>query len=281
MKKTKRTAATAAMFATALNMALGSAVPDSANFMSARADEPDYEPSAEIQEDVYGPPEFFETTTTTAEEVYDPATETETTMAVVYGPPSMMTTEYEPVTETQTHMAAVYGPPSFFSKGDVNWDGSTDVFDMIKLRQEFVDSQTNGNSYAYSEYDINSDGKLSIADLVALNRYLLGKGSDLDYYNDYDPDDEPMPQPEYGAPEYWETETTATTNKIYYDDTQQTTTVTEPPVQPVYGPPVDYEEEEITTTTMTVYQTVYGPPSAFNTQTTAAEEIQDTEDMLD
>ncbi|MBR1592647.1 MAG: dockerin type I repeat-containing protein [Ruminococcus sp.] len=250
MKKTKRTAATAAMFATALNMALGSVTPDTAQLFNAKADEPDYEPSAEIQEDVYGPPEYF--STTTAEEAYDPATETETTMAVVYGPPSMMTTTYDPAIGFEEPL---YGPPSFFSRGDLNSDGVTDVFDLIRLRKEFVESKTNGKNYAYSDYDVNSDGRLSIADLVALNRFILGKSSSLFYYNNYDPDDDPMPQPEYGAPLYFEetttsetaTETTAvspqteTTTEIFYDRNTTTTTVTEPPVQPVYGPPSAFD----------------------------------------
>jgi len=47
MKKNKKTAATAAMFATALNMALGSVTPDTVPTLSVKADEPDYEPSAE------------------------------------------------------------------------------------------------------------------------------------------------------------------------------------------------------------------------------------------
>ena len=43
MKKNKRTAATAAMFATALNMALGSvAIPNGSQPLNAKADEPEY-----------------------------------------------------------------------------------------------------------------------------------------------------------------------------------------------------------------------------------------------
>ncbi|HAE52372.1 MAG TPA: hypothetical protein DCG30_03865 [Ruminococcus sp.] len=244
MKKNKKTAATAAMFATALNMALGSVTPDTVPTLSVKADEPDYEPSAEYVEEVYGPPEFFSTTAT--EDAYDPATETETTMAVVYGPPSMMTTEYDPYGNENP---AVYGPPSFFAKGDVNWDGSTDVFDLIRLRQVYSNSQTVDLNYGYSEYDVNLDGRLSIADLVALNRFLLGRSTNLDWY--YDSEEEPVPQPDYGPPY-------------------------EPIEQPEYGPPVDYDEDEdkpVTTTMMpdniseettTATYPVYGPPIAFD-----------------
>jgi len=195
-------------------------------------------------EEVYGPPEFFSTTAT--EDAYDPATETETTMAVVYGPPSMMTTEYDPYGNENP---AVYGPPSFFAKGDVNWDGSTDVFDLIRLRQVYSNSQTVDLDYGYSEYDVNLDGRLSIADLVALNRFLLGRSTNLDWY--YDSEEEPVPQPDYGPPY-------------------------EPIEQPEYGPPVDYDEDEdkpVTTTMMpdniseettTATYPVYGPPVAFD-----------------
>ena len=257
MKKNKRTAATAAMFATALNMALGSvAIPNGSQPLNAKADEPEYDPALEIQEDVYGPPEFFEVTTTTNEQ-YDPVTELTTTMAVVYGPPSMMTTTYDdPIQEAETTMAEVYGPPSFFARGDINWDGSTDVFDLIQFRKEYVESMTNDRHYGYTEFDVNSDGMFGVADLVALNRFLLGRSTDLNWY--YDTEEEPVPQPEYGPPY-------------------------EPIEQPVYGPPVDYDEnddeeqvqtttmrqdglwEETTTTTATepIVQPVYGPPPVF------------------
>ena len=246
MKKNKKTAATAAMFATALNMALGSVTPDTVPTLSVKADEPDYEPSAEYVEEVYGPPEFFSTTTT--EDAYDPATETETTMAVVYGPPSMMTTEYDPYGNENP---AVYGPPSFFAKGDVNWDGSTDVFDLIRLRQVYSNSQTVDLDYGYSEYDVNLDGRLSIADLVALNRFLLGRSTNLDWY--YDGEEEPVPQPAYGpepipqpdyGPEYYDGEDEdepVTTTMMPDNISEETTTTAEPIPQPEYGAPIAFD----------------------------------------
>ena len=242
MKKNKRTAATAAMFATALNMALGSvAIPNGSQPLNAKADEPEYDPALEIQEDVYGPPEFFEVTTTTNEQ-YDPVTELTTTMAVVYGPPSIMTTEYDP---NGNENPAVYGPPSFFARGDINWDGSTDVFDLIQFRKEYVESMTNDRYYGYTEFDVNSDGVFSVADLVALNRFLLGRSTDLNWY--YDAEEEPVPQPEYGPPvDYDENDneeqvqTTTMRQDGLWEETT-TTTATEPIVQPVYGPPPVFE----------------------------------------
>lgn len=181
MKKTDKTALTAAIFAAALN-----AVP-----MGAAA----YDPAEEPIQDVYGPPSFFEETTDQQSQLTTntnaltftstTTTPTQTSMEPLYGPPWVIWSIYPELTSTSSTTTTeplpqpAYGPPVMF--GDINGDYKVDTFDLVELRKLY---SNNDYTKMYMESaDVNVDGQLSVADLVALSRYLLGaaKGLGWDY----------------------------------------------------------------------------------------------------
>lgn len=290
MKKTEKTALTAALFAAAMHVGTANSEPVDASaafsgnttttvvgMENKQSSQPAISNDiiAEFKSEmsgVYGPPP---TTTVTDADEEDVITSTTTTVQLVYGPPSVFTTtvpddeEDTPVTTTTEQIlpgfTTVYGPPSIFTTttpedkddvvttttdmviaelendgqpvygpkpfyGDVNDDGSTDIYDMILLRDRFAQNNT---EYSFF-YDVNSDFKVSVADLVLLNKYLLGQIEDIRY-----PDKE---------------EDVVTTLKEEIED--------------VYGPPPtrtttvdDFDDPEVTTTA--TFAPLYGPPSIF------------------
>ncbi len=290
MKKTEKTALTAALFAAAMHVGTANSEPiDASAAFSGNTtttvvgmeNKQSSQPAVlknvitEFKSEmagVYGPPP---TTTVTNAEEEDVVTTMTTTMAVVYGPPSIFTTapddeEDTPVTTTTEPIlpgfTTVYGPPSMFTTttpdnkddvvttttidkviaelendgqpvygpkpfyGDVNNDGSTDIYDMILLREEFAKPNP---EYSF-QADVNGDFKVSVADLVLLNKYLLGQIDDI-----RDPNKE---------------EDVVTTLKQEIED--------------VYGPPSWFtttvsHEEDVISTTQTTFKPLYGPPSVF------------------
>ena len=291
MKKTEKTALTAALFAAAMHVGTANSEPiDASAAFSGNTtttvvgmeNKQSSQPAVlknvitEFKSEmagVYGPPP---TTTVTNAEEEDVVTTMTTTMAVVYGPPSIFTTapddeEDVPVTTTTEEpilpgFTTVYGPPSMFTTttpenkddvvttttidkviaelendgqpvygpkpfyGDVNNDGSTDIYDMILLREEFAKPNP---EYSF-QADVNGDFKVSVADLVLLNKYLLGQIDDI-----RDPNKE---------------EDVVTTLKQEIED--------------VYGPPSWFtttvsHEEDVISTTQTTFRPLYGPPSVF------------------
>ena len=291
MKKTEKTALTAALFAAAMHVGTANSEPiDASAAFSGNTtttvvgmeNKQSSQPAVlknvitEFKSEmagVYGPPP---TTTVTNAEEEDVVTTMTTTMAVVYGPPSIFTTapddeEDVPVTTTTEEpilpgFTTVYGPPSMFTTttpenkddvvttttidkviaelendgqpvygpkpfyGDVNNDGSTDIYDMILLREEFAKPNP---EYSF-QADVNGDFKVSVADLVLLNKYLLGQIDDI-----RDPNKE---------------EDVVTTLKQEIED--------------VYGPPSWFtttvsHEEDVISTTQTTFKPLYGPPSVF------------------
>ena len=187
MKKTEKTALTAAIFAAAMCGTANTASEpvEAAAFTSTTTsvvgsefvgNQPAISPDA-IKElnskmaPVYGPPPSYEDSENTEEDVI---TTTRTTTVPLYGPPRTTTVtpvsdEQETTTdfviaELQTNGQPVYGPAPFY--GDVNDDGRTDVFDMILLRERFAKNDT---SYSFMA-DVNYDLKISVADLVVLGR---------------------------------------------------------------------------------------------------------------
>lgn len=204
MKKTLQTVMTAAMFAAAVNVIPSGNVTTTA-----------YDPALEEFQDVYGPPVL---TTTAAETI------TTTDPVGVYGPPIAWTTTTIPVetmTTTESIPVAVYGPPIAWV-GDVDDDGKIDVFDMIELKNAYLNGIPESSwSYLYRA-DINKDGAIGVADLVMLQNYLLGKIDN--FYDDRLPEPEPT-----------------TTETIFTEPPITTTTQTIP--LPVYGPPLAFEGE--------------------------------------
>ncbi len=236
MKKTDKTALTAAAFAAALNI-----VP-----MGASA----YDPSEEPIQDVYGPPIYFETTTV-EEMVPQPD----------YGPMPAWTTETTAVTQdpviTTTEMEAqpTYGPEFFC--GDITHDNVVDTFDLIAMRQLFTKNKLGKIPYS-PEADLNYDGKVSLADLVTLNKFMLGN---KEYFTKetgvpttttektwYQPD--PVTTTTemefvavYGPPAWFEESTETTTVPDEIDESDVTTT-TEAQLDPLYGPPSWFGKED-------------------------------------
>ncbi len=210
MKKTAKTAMTAALFAAAAGMTAcaGSSIASGGeNYLGSASDENtsevSYDPADEEIQDVYGPAPDYEDTTediTTTEALIEATTE---------------------------EMQCVYGPPQ--SLGDLNSDGVCNSSDEVLIRKWL----TNGYD-PYQEYlaDVNNDGSFDNADLIAIHRYIIGKDKDFSY--NYDPGDD-MAYGVYGpAPDYAEETTSVTTEPITTETAiSETTTM----VQCVYGPP--------------------------------------------
>ena len=171
MKKTDKTALTAAIFAAALN-----AVP-----MGAAA----YDPAEEPIQDVYGQQSQLTTNTNALTFTSTTTTPTQTSMEPLYGPPWVIWSVYPELTSTSSTTTTEpvpqpsYGPPLVY--GDMNGDYRVDAFDLVELRKLY--SNNDYNKYYAPYADVNADGQLSVADLVALSRYLLGaaKGLGWDY----------------------------------------------------------------------------------------------------
>ncbi len=232
MKKTDKTALTAAAFAAALNI-----VP-----MGASA----YDPSEEPIQDVYGPPIYFETTTV-EEMVPQPD----------YGPMPAWTTETTAVTQdpviTTTEMEAqpTYGPEFFC--GDITHDNVVDTFDLIAMRQLFTKNKLGKIPYS-PEADLNYDGKVSLADLVTLNKFMLGN-------KEYFTKETGVPTTTTEKTWYQPDPVTTTTEMefvavygppAWFDESTETTTV-----------PDEIDEPDVTTTTEAQLDPLYGPPSWF------------------
>ncbi len=180
MKKTIKTLITAALFAA------------SSASMSA------YDPAAEEIQDVYGPapdyPSIEETNNVETAEPPMTTTETEVFDQPVYGPPwftpdeETTTTAAVDTTPIVTTMetnppAPVYGPPWMMLEekewlGDLNLDGSVDVYDMVALRKYLL-SHTDADDWEEKRADVNKDGEVGMADLIMLQRYLLGSINSL------------------------------------------------------------------------------------------------------
>lgn len=276
MKKTDKTALTAAIFAAAMGAAAVSGTPAEAagispdnaglasqleSFAPVYGPAPDFDDTdpteapvtksiEELEElqDVYGPP-------VTGQIMTRPAKTTATTVAVtevttlpefqeVYGPPPV-DTPTEAVTEAEEMMATVYGPPAM--SGDINYDSSIDSFDLVKLRSIVTGEEMPTPYGGQYSADVNGDGEINIADLVSMGRYLIGQTDSL-------------------------TSKKIKKNKIkviYQEEniepaTEEETNPIDILPQPKYGPPysgdIDDPSDPIEDPT---YQVVYGPPSYF------------------
>ena len=144
---------------------------------------------------VYGPPAYFDLTTTTTTEpmvLYGPPwvfTTTTTTSEDEGTTTGMTTTMFEPwMTTTTTKLPQpAYGPPLQDFVGDVNFDGMVDCFDVLAVKKMLLkgtDRYSAANMEAYYA-DLNNDGKLTLADLVLLQKYLLGQVSKKELQEKY------------------------------------------------------------------------------------------------
>lgn len=250
MKKTAKTAMTAAMFAASLGASANTACYANSimqsNAASVGFDYAETTVGTTVQT-VYGPPEVMESLfgtttedmpiqlegdmrveTTSEDELVTPGVApiytddeelreegvvtVETTMPIVPEGTVVTTTCTTTMPTYDTYPVPVYGPPSYFFKhGDLNMDRSLDSRDLTLLKRAILE----GEGYFDPELlDVNGDGAINKEDIKALQRQLTGK-----------PEDEEGDQTRYAA-------TTTTT---------MTTTIDEPIPQPEYGPPEWFE----------------------------------------
>jgi hypothetical protein len=254
MKKTAKTAMTAAMFAASLGASANSACYANAIMQSNAAmvgfDYAETSTVGTTVQTVYGPPEVMEslfgTTTedipvqlegdmrvettnedelvtdgvapiyTDDENLRDEGVVTvETTMPVLPEGTVVTTTCTTTMPHYDTYPVPVYGPPSFFYKhGDPNMDSSIDVRDLSILKRVILEGEGYG-IFDPELLDVNEDGRVNKEDIKALQRKLTGKPEDEDEQTTVltgttttttftTTIDEPIPQPAYGPPEWFE-----------------------------------------------------------------------------
>lgn len=271
MKKTDKTALTAALFTAAMSAAaMCGGQADAAGFTaeetelslnkfsSAYAPPPSYfytdipepvstDPFDIIPQPDYGPIYIY--TTAASEPTTEPVTEIIPQPA--YGP--MWTVPPEPVTEpvTEFYSQPVYGPPLWV--GDLNGDGEVDTFDLVKMRRivsEEYDLLNGNERYAG---DVNGDHEVNVADLVSLGRYLIGRPAIFNFDGNYEKLNEDVSDHNWVP--------------VVDEDGRVLDDPMEPIPEPAYGPPIDIIEDETEVPTKEIeeptFQAVYGPPSFF------------------
>ena len=249
MKKTVKTAMTAAMFAMSLGATAGNALYAQAIGNSALEAALSFEETTTGPRvtTVYGPPEIFTTTPeetqetfllsgtvvtpegtyTTTDEEYPIRLEGEATMpttttdihttTTTEGTCTIPVTTTPIITTTTTFPITVplYGPPSvLYDSADVNTDKSLDARDLTALKRMILSGKR--DAYWTELGDVNGDGVLDKKDIKALQRKLTGKPEDED-------EDEDVTT----------TVTTTTTTTTTTEETEFWETYP----QPVYGPP--------------------------------------------
>lgn len=184
MKKTKKTALTAAAFAAAVGLSTYGTIVSGTYVdkeLKANADQFDntttYGNTTTIQT-VYGPPLYFHT---------DPTEET------------------EPISETDpTDPLDAPDPVETAIPGDIDGDGQIDAFDLTKLRKLIntegtITPQLSVNKKSDFELlekaDLTRDGVIDNSDIQALQAYLKGEIKD--------PTDHAVPVPLYGPGPYF------------------------------------------------------------------------------
>ncbi len=287
MKKTDKTALTAAIFAAAMGAAAVSGGQAEAADVNAGLNAVESQLSAFAP--VYGPSPDFEYTqpvtettvatapvTTVPDPVYGPpwmmTTVAETTavedlenLQDVYGPPVSMelptlpeetvssattAAEPDPTSEPasiEPTTVAVYGP--MWAWGDANTDGNVDVFDLPLIRKYVVSEDSEYRTTGRLASDVNNDGYVNVADLVAVSQYLMGQRDSL------------------GIPTSKIKENKI---RVIYDEdiepvTEEPTSPFDDIPQPKYGPVYagDMEEPTESIDDLWGHSTVYGPPSFF------------------
>lgn len=174
MKKTLRTALTAAVFAAANLSAMPSmAAGDSSDKQGEDGSNTvgfSFEDWVRMTEqptyDLYGVPPMFDPNDTDITDWLDQTTDVSDLEKTV-------------TTATTTMIPQpAYGAPEAFI-GDVNIDGQTNSFDVLAVRKLLINGP---DAYMDKDWtvdpkqaDLNADGKLNIADLLLLQRYVLGK----------------------------------------------------------------------------------------------------------
>lgn len=153
--------------------------------------------------------------------------------------------------------------------GDINGDGDITVEDAVLL-QKYLKNQQTFTKKQFQRADLNQDGIVNVFDTVAQKRVLIY--GDWQLVDELTTETEPVVQPVYGPP--WDYEETTEPTETDYDPE------TDFPVD-VYGPPWDFEETT-ELVTETIPQPVYGPPEWFETtEPTETEYDPESEEQYD
>ena len=282
MKKTEKTALTAAIFAAAMYGTANVAtepVEAGAAFTSTTTavvgvdivadSQPAISPDA-IKElnskmsTVYGPPPSFE------DDAYEEENIITTTqhMVALYAPPEYMTTsvseedEYESWTTT-TAIHTVYGPPVAFTTTTVpDINTTTTTTDKVIAEIETYDQPVYGPPPLYG--DLNADNRVDVFDIILLRERFAENNTNYSYLADVNNDMKISVADLVILQKYL----LGKIDDIRYPEREDVTTTTRTELAGVYGPPswfttVADDEKNVTTTTSVTFVPLYGPPSVF------------------
>lgn len=276
MKKTDKTALTAAMFAAAINLIpMGASAYDPENepiqdVYGPPVVDTTYAPETEPIQDVYGPPWMFTESTVTATDTMPVPV---TTFQTVYGPPevisSMLAEREKYTTTTMPTYQPVYGPAPIYDTTTLPPVTSEETI-TTAVTEDPIEETTERFEPVYGPApiigDFNYDRKIDSFDMVAARQMYVKSGGNMDrvmWNSDMNNDGKfgvadlvMLSRYLLGVPNALEEnieepeQTTVTSTERKHRHTTTTTVATEPVVT---------RETEVT------YAPVYGPPPIFNT----------------
>ncbi|MBO4877023.1 MAG: dockerin type I repeat-containing protein [Ruminococcus sp.] len=286
MKKTDKTAITAALFAAAMGAAaagggsadaagMSEAELSLAKFSAVYGPPPDYyytdipvtteyDPFEVVPQPDYGPIYIYTTTAAAPEETtpvtelipqpaYGPMWTVPVTEEVQTTAVTAVTEATEPVTESVTEMIpqTAYGPPLIV--GDLTGDGEVDTFDFVRMRSLVSSLIPNNDSVKMycPGADMNGDDDVNVADLVTLGRYVIGRPVTIVFR---------------GTPRRFNEGSEYNRIPILDEDGNYVYDPFDPLPQPAYGPPI-YVDPVVEPSTLSPEdmraQPVYGPPNDY------------------
>ena len=265
MKKTEKTALTAALFAAAMygtTNAAAEPVEASAYFNSTTTSvvgedsvvngnvDNSFDAITDIKSKmaaVYGPPP----TTTIPAEDDEEITRTTTRTQPVYGPPSVFTTTadepWETTTKLETTIATVYGPPSIFT----TTTSSDDTVTTTTTDKVIAELETNGQPvYGPAPFygDVNNDGRTDVFDMILLRERFAENNTEYSFLYDVNYDMKISIADLVLVNKYL----LGQIDDIRYPEKDNVTTT------------VADDENDVSTTTTVTFAPLYGPPPAYN-----------------
>ncbi len=295
MKKTEKTALTAALFAAAMHVGTANSEPvDASAAFSGNTTttvvgmENKQSSQPAILKDVitefksemagvYGPPPTTTKSESNEDEWFTTTTVAATTIHTVYGPPSIFTTtvpddeEDVPVTTTTEPIlpgfTTVYGPPSIFTtttpkdKEDVV---TTTTVDKVIAELENDGQPVYGPKPFYG--DLNNDGVTDVFDMILLREEFAKPNPEYSFTADVNYDMKVSVADLVLLNKYLLGQIDDIRNPNKEEDV---VTTTKELIQDVYGPPPswytttvdDLDDPDVTTTA--TFAPLYGPPSIF------------------
>ena len=158
--------------------------------------------------------------------------------------------------ENAAQAEAICGAP-----GDVNIDGVINTLDIVALQKFLLGKESNINA---DSADLDGDGTIDIFDMGLLKRDVIQQ----EKYPE--PVTETTMQPVYGPPHMFTSTTDATTTTMAPPETTMET---------LYGPPV-WMTTTLEIMTSTEPQDVYGPPNWFTREPTEPPTVTTTTEIL-